>query len=261
MQLIKQKIGEYAEMTGYIHEPNPEMDNIHAYPAVLVLPGGGFRFCSEREGEPVAMAYFAEGYQAFVLDYTTINKKPEAVMSDPMQDVQESLKWIRCNKEQYFVAEKQLALVGFSGGGHLASAVATHGPERPDALILGYPGIIHSDLRALDCPDIIESVNEKTPPTFIFSTRNDFVTPPKHPLAFAKALDEAGIGFELHIFREGNHGLSLAKPLTSGGYTNQVEPAVAQWFRMSVDWLKAEFGEFSVDKTMDHSIFGNWDTR
>ena len=261
MQLIRQKIGEYAELTGYIHEPNSEMSNIHAYPAVLVLPGGGFRFCSEREGEPVAMAYFAEGYQAFVLDYTTITKKPEATMNDPMQDVQETLKWIRRNEEQYFVAEKQLALVGFSGGGHLASAVATHGPERPDALILGYPGIIHSDLRALDCPDIIESVDAQTPPTFIFSTRNDFVTPPKHPLAFAKALDEAGVGFELHIFREGDHGLSLAKPLTSGGFINQVGPVVAQWFKMSVDWLKAEFGEFSVDKTMDYNILDNWDAK
>ena len=143
----------------------------------------------------------------------------------------------------------------------MASAVATHGPERPDALILGYPGIIHSDLRALDCPDIIESVNVQTPPTFIFSTRNDFVTPPKHPLAFAKALDDAGVGFELHIFREGDHGLSLAKPLTSGGYTNQVEPIAAQWFKMSVDWLKAEFGEFAVDKTMEYNILKSWDTK
>ena len=258
MQLMKQKIGEYAELTGYIHEPNTEMDHIDAYPVVLVLPGGGFRFCSAREGEPVAMAYFAEGYQAFVLDYTTVTKKPEATMDDPMKDVQEALKWIRDNKNTYFVAENQLILVGFSGGGHLASAVATHGPERPDALILGYPGIIHSDLRALDCPDIIESVDAKTPPTFIFSTRNDFVTPPKHSLAFAKALDEAGVGFELHIFREGDHGLSLAKPLTSGGFINQVSPVVAQWFKMSIDWLKAEFGEFTVDKTLDYSMPEGW---
>ena len=255
MKLIKEKIGEYGELTGYIHEPSPEMDNIMCYPAVLVIPGGGFRFCSDREAEPVALAYFAEGYQAFVLRYTTVTAKPEATMEDPMRDVQDAIAWIRSHKKEYYVAEKQLAMVGFSGGGHLSAAVATHGEERPDALILGYPGIIHSDLRALDCPDIIECVDEKTPPTFLFSTRTDFVTPPKHAMAFAKALDDAGIGFELHIFREGDHGLSLAKPLTSGGYVNQVNPSVAQWFKMSVDWLKAEFGEFTVDKMMDYSVF------
>ena len=62
------------------------MANIQAYTAMLVLPGGGFRFCSDREGEPVAMAYFAEGYQTFVLDYTTVTKKPDATIEDPMRD-------------------------------------------------------------------------------------------------------------------------------------------------------------------------------
>ena len=35
-------------------------------PGILILPGGGYEFCSAREGEPVAMHYLAEGYNAFV---------------------------------------------------------------------------------------------------------------------------------------------------------------------------------------------------
>ena len=40
-------------------------------PAVVICPGGAYLFCaSENEGDDVAMAFSAEGYQAFVLQYT-----------------------------------------------------------------------------------------------------------------------------------------------------------------------------------------------
>ncbi len=35
-------------------------------PAVLVIPGGSYTFISQREGEPIALKFAAEGYQAFV---------------------------------------------------------------------------------------------------------------------------------------------------------------------------------------------------
>ena len=247
MKIIQENIGEFAQLTGYLHEPNGDMNNIEVYPAIIILPGGGFRFCSDREAEPVAMNYFAEGFQAFVLRYTTTGKKTDAVMEDPMKDVQDTLRLIGERKKDYRVADGKMAILGFSGGGHLAAASATHGPLRPDALLLAYPGILHSDLRALECPDILEAVDDNTPPTFLFGTANDKITPPRHPMAFAKALDDVGVGFELHIFREGVHGLSLAKPWTSGGDSNMVNMTVARWFSMSQDWLKAEFGEFPVE--------------
>ncbi len=246
MKLVQKTIGEHAVLTGYLHEPSQELGNIKAYPAMLVLPGGGFRFCSEREGEPVAMAFFAEGYQTFVLDYTTVTKKPDAVMADPMRDTEEALTLIRGESEEWHIVEGKVAMIGFSGGGHLASAVATHGKERPDVLVLGYPGIIHSDLRALDCPDIVESVDSQTPPTFLFSTRDDQVTPPAHPLAFAQALNTAGVAFELHIFRSGVHGLSLGKTLTSSGFRDNVNADFAAWFPMCVRWLRDMLGDFTV---------------
>lgn len=36
-------------------------------PAVLICPGGGYAFCSDREAEPIALALLARGLQAFVL--------------------------------------------------------------------------------------------------------------------------------------------------------------------------------------------------
>lgn len=246
MRIIKKKLGDYAELTGYLHELNEETDNIKEYPAILIFPGGGFRTCSFREAEPVALAYLAEGYQAFTLKYTTVTDKKDATIEDPMMDAQKALEWIDKCREEYCIGQGRLALLGFSGGAHLAAATATHGPLRPDVLLLGYPGILHSDLRALECPDIVERIDENIPPTFLFGTRDDKVTPPKHILAFAHALEEKNVEFEIHIFRKGEHGLSLAKPLTSAGDKNQVNQDVAQWFSLSVRWLKEMLGEFTV---------------
>lgn len=246
MKLINIEIGNYAKLTGYIHEPSNEMKNIHIYPGIVILPGGGFRICSDREAEPVAAAYFAEGYQVFVLCYTTVTAKPDAVIDDPMQDVQDALTWIRDHAATLYLDESKLAMLGFSGGAHLAAASATHGALRPNALLLGYPGILHSELRALECPDIIESIDERTPPTFLFVSREDKVTPPVHALTFTMELDRYGIDYELHIFKSGPHGMSLAKPITSSGVKEYVNPVFAQWFDMSIDWLKAQFGEFTI---------------
>ena len=246
MKLIQIAIGAHATLTGYLHEKSGEMANIQAYPAMLVIPGGGFRFCSDREGEPVAMAYFAEGYQAFVLDYTTVTKKPDATIEDPMRDAVEALRIIRANAEEYLLNPHKVAMIGFSGGGHLAAAVATHFEERPDVLLLGYPGIVHSDLRALDCPDIPDRVDQNTPSSFIFGTRNDTVVPPVHLLTFATALNQAGVDFELHIFKDGVHGLSLATSLTSNGSASNINPVFNAWFPMSVRWLKDQLGDFTI---------------
>lgn len=246
MKLIRVQLEEHAWMTGCIHEPSEEMANIQAYPVMLVLPGGAFRICSEREGEPVAAAFYAQGFSAFVLDYTTVTKKKDAVMADPMRNVEQALGLIRENSGVWHTDPEKVAMIGFSGGGHLAAAAATHGPLRPDALILGYPGILHSSLRALECPDIIERVDADTPPTFLFGSREDTITPPRHPLAFAAALEKAGVDFELHLFRTGIHGLSLGTAMTSGGDPAFVNPKFAEWFPLCLGWLRGVFGDFPV---------------
>ena len=57
-------------LTAYIHDRSREMPNTDIRPAVLVFPGGGYMFCSDREADPVALAYLAEGYNTFILRYS-----------------------------------------------------------------------------------------------------------------------------------------------------------------------------------------------
>ncbi len=201
---------------------------------------------SAREGEPVALAYFAKGYQSFVLKYTTVTDDPTATIDVPMKETTDSITYLREHATELNLQKNKICLVGFSGGGHLAAAVSTHGAVRPDALILGYPGIVHNDLRAMDCPDICESVDEATPETFMFGMNRDSVTPPQHMLSFAKALDEKQIQFEMHMFKGVGHGLSLGTSLTSSGFAEDVKPRYAKWFDMSIEWLKETFGDFKL---------------
>ena len=68
-------------LTTYVLDDSREMLNGGKRPAVLICPGGAYLSCSDREGEPVAMAFAAMGYHAFVLRYSTYGEhlKPDFV--------------------------------------------------------------------------------------------------------------------------------------------------------------------------------------
>ena len=57
-------------MNCYLHEKVAEYNYGFDRPAVVVCPGGGYQKCAPHEGDPVALQYLAEGYNAFVLYYT-----------------------------------------------------------------------------------------------------------------------------------------------------------------------------------------------
>ena len=49
-------------------------------PMVIVVPGGGYSRCSDRESEPIAMKYLAMGYDACILNYSVSpNRYPTAL--------------------------------------------------------------------------------------------------------------------------------------------------------------------------------------
>lgn len=235
-----------ATLTGYVQDPSPELRNAGIRPAALILPGGGYEFCSDREAEPVAFAYLAEGYNAFVLRYTAGKDHPFA---KAFQDAQAALAYVRGHAGDLNVDPHKVVAVGFSAGGHLAASLGTLAPDKPDVLVLGYPVMIGEHVAHLDplIPGVDEAVTEQTPPTFLFATSNDGVVPAENSLVFALALARHGIAFETHVYVSGEHGLSLAKPLTANGKTGLVEPAVADWFPDSVRFLRRFVGDFPLD--------------
>jgi acetyl esterase/lipase len=237
---------ENVTLTSYLLDYSASMPNTRTRPAVLVLPGGGYQSLSDREAEPIAMAFLGEGYHAFVLRYSV---GEAAVFPKPLEDAEEALALIRAKAAEWGVDPDRVAACGFSAGGHLAAAVGTMGCVRPNALILAYPVILDSmsDGLATRIPSVDKHVDAQTPPAFIFATANDARVPVVNSLAFAAALDRGGIPFELHVFRDGRHGLALAKPLTSSGFRDLVSPQVARWFELCAAWLEKLFGGFAAD--------------
>jgi acetyl esterase/lipase len=233
-------------LTCYLHETSTEMPNVKTRPAMLIFPGGGYRMCSDREAEPVALSFMAEGYQAFVLRYTVGG----SVFNDAFADAENALALIREKAEEWHVDTQKIAVIGFSAGGHLAAILGTSGRVRPAAQILCYPAILEINARSglpFPIPGADKAVTGKTPPTFIFATSEDELSLTEHSLRFALALNAANVPYELHIFQKGRHGLSLAKPLTSGGVKSMGEKRAAEWFCLSVDWLSDIFGDFPTE--------------
>ena len=73
-------------LTAYIQETGGEF-GFSKRPAVLILPGGGYVMCSDREADPVALAYAKAGYQAFILRYTCT---PKGKWPLPLEDYEEA---------------------------------------------------------------------------------------------------------------------------------------------------------------------------
>ncbi len=227
-------------LTTYISDNSEEMKYANTKPAVLVIPSGAYKFCSDREAEPIALAYLAKGFNAFVLRYSLNDK---AAFPTPLNDAEKALQFIRDKADEFHIYPDKIAVCGFSAGGHLAAAVSTMSEEKPNACILGYPCILDSTSPILAKP--VESldryVTPNTPPTFIFAARDDGCVPIKNSLIYADKLDENGVGFELHIFSHGDHGFSLANDTVCDKHWLKICRQNSYWLDRSAEWLKEIF--------------------
>lgn len=238
--------GSRATLTAYLQDVSTEMPMMSGRPAIMICPGGSYEMCSDREAEPIALAYLAEGYNAFVLRYT-VGREVEEVFQKAFADAENALELLRANAKEWNINPKKIAVIGFSAGGHLASCLGSMGKIRPNVILLGYPAIYFEERDEKGRPDSAAYVDRYTPPTFMFSTLEDeAVAPMLHPIRFAVALQKAHVPYEMHIFERGGHGYSLAKTHTAGGKEGLVDANFAQWFPMSINWLKLHMGDFEV---------------
>ncbi|WP_430611740.1 alpha/beta hydrolase [Enterococcus sp. DIV0876] len=222
-------------LTIYLNDQLVAMNRKKARPFILVLPGGGYSFCSEKEAEPIALAFVAKGYHAGVLHY---HVGAHRNFEHALLDAKRAMTEIKNIDAQFKVASDKIAVVGFSAGGHLAAAMSTLLEDKPSLCILGYPAILTSfaEVMKIEAPSLDTCVTPATPPTFLFSTFEDNVVPIENSLRYLAALEENGVPFESHIFQKGRHGLSLATQWVSTT-PEMIDPRFARWFDLSCEWL------------------------
>lgn len=232
-------------LTAYIQAVGGEYRYISRRPSILITPGGGYQYCSERESDPVAMAYLKAGYQVFILRYST---REYAIWPNPLDDYEQAMSLIRSKAEEWCLYPDKIAVLGFSAGGHLAGCAATMSQNRPDAAILGYAvtkkeSIAHCEPTA---PDVVSAVDIHTCPCFVFTTRNDQLVPVENSIEFIQALAHHGVSFESHIYAYGPHGFATGD--SSVQYRSPIICSrVPHWVADSISWLKDIFGDFGVN--------------
>ncbi|MCP3968110.1 MAG: alpha/beta hydrolase [Lentisphaerae bacterium] len=222
--------------------------------AIVICPGGAYTHRAPHEGRDIALRFNEYGYHAFVVQYRVAPNRFPA----PQQDVFRAVKLVRANAEEWKVRPEQIAVCGFSAGGHLAACSGTLFNEispvcnddidkfeqRPDALILSYPVISGSeyghkgsfenlfgkDLSAdkLEKYSLEKRITAETPPTFLWHTVEDAAVPMENSMLFASGLRKHGISVEMHIFPEGRHGLGMLEEV----------PALKVWPELCRTWLK-----------------------
>lgn len=242
METVKITLNEArnVSLTGYIQPVGGEFWGMTERPAIIILPGGGYRYCSEREADPVAFPYLQAGYQVFILRYS-LNE--DAAWDTPLKDYDRAVEVISENAQQWHVDTSRIAVIGFSAGGHLASAAAVGAKIRPKACILGYPVISTTIPWNSTAPDTSKYVDKNTCPCFIFASRNDGTVPIQDSLNFVNALNANGIPFELHIYSYANHGFSTCEPCLNN--RDWCCNRTADWVKDSIEWLREVVGDFT----------------
>lgn len=260
MQVIQQKLsGGHAQLTGFLHQPDK---NAHqtALPAIIIVPGGSYTSIPVGQAESLAMAFAGHGYQAFFLEYTLLSDQTPLDLA-PVFDLAWAVQLIRQRATDWHVDADQLTPVGFSVGGHIVALYNDYWANvlpqtlhvdaavlKPQQVILSYPVIspllgFPKDAATLAkwsaTPTKLaadQHVSATNRPTFIWVTADDPIVPATNSLAYATALAQANVPYELHVFKHGPHGLALANHQTAWK-TDAVQPHAAHWLELALEWL------------------------
>jgi acetyl esterase/lipase len=189
-------------------------------PLIIVCPGGGYNILAfDKEGTEIAEWLNSIGVSAAVLKYRVPKNRAGA-----LEDARRAVRLARQEAVAWQIDPQRIGMLGFSAGGHLTAA-CSNSPDRPDFSILVYPAYLFKEGGIELTGDI--TVDPDTPPAFVVQTLDD----KKHyrsTLAYAAALDAAGVPCEMHLFAKGGHGYGMRKK----------DMPVSRWPQLCADWMR-----------------------
>ena len=220
--------------------------------AIVGIPGGGYSMLSNtHEGTLAADWMNKKGIAYFVVNY----RLPNGDRMIPMSDVWQGIRIVRDSAAVWGINPRDVGIMGFSAGGHLASVISTHSEYdlRPDFTILFYP-VISMDERVShvwSCRNFLGEEGQKdpklvrdfstnnavhrhlTPPACIIMSGDDNVVPPMtNGMTYYTAMRNAGNDCALFLYPTGGHGYGFG---TWFAYHNEMLANLGKW----LDQLKA----------------------
>lgn len=224
--------------------PKPE---VATGAAVIVAPGGGFRWLSMgNEGWEVAQALAAHGVAAFVLKYRlfptpesleefadTQNRTfaaatprpagsaaperprpPRFDLSDQLEDAEAAFDMIVKRAKEWGVDTARLGMMGFSAGAGL-TMYCTLNSKKMD---LDFIAPIYGGMGPVEVP-------KNAPPMFNVIASDDFLFGGQ--FGVIESWFKAGKPVEFHLYQNGGHGFGLGNPNRTSN----------RWFDQYVHWL------------------------
>ena len=199
--------------------------------AWLVCPGGGFRWLAfDHEGTLVAQWLNQQGIAAFILKYRIVRTTDppadasavRAVIPLAIADAEQAMRVIRAHASEWGIAPDRVGVIGFSAGGHLATALAL---ERDAAVRPNFAAPIYPATPEQVAP------GSDAPPVFIVQADDDKSVPTdSHSVLVYLAWKKAGRPAELHIYSRGGHGFGMRKD----------KGPVSSWPDRFHDWLELQ---------------------
>ena len=225
----------------------PEPDKANGA-AVIVAPGGGFRWLSMgNEGWEVAEALANQGIAAFVLKYRlyptpesleefsgSMNRTFEAAaensalsqdearpvqqqrnLSDQLEDAEAAYDLIVNRATEWGVDTSRIGMIGFSAG----AGLTMHSVLNSKKMKLAFIGPIYGGMNAVDVP-------KDAPPMFNAIAVDDFLF--RGEFGIIKSWYEAGLPVEFHLYQNGGHGFGLGNPNRTSN----------RWFEAFMHWME-----------------------
>lgn len=215
--------------------------------AVIVAPGGGFRWLSmANEGWEVAQALADQGIAAFVLKYrlnptpaslegfkesmnqtfaaatppsstskeTAKPAPPRMDLSNQLQDAEAAFALIVKRRVEWGVDTARLGMIGFSAG----AGLTMHATLNSKLMQLDFIGPIYGGMGPVEVP-------KNAPPMFNVIATDDFLF--RGQFGVIDSWYKAGKPVEFHLYQNGGHGFGLGNP----GRTSN------RWFDAFIHWL------------------------
>lgn len=219
---------------------------------ILVLPGGGFHaVATDLEGTEICDWVIQQGMTCVMLKYRTpqvwprVNGKqqrPKVLLG--LEDAQRAMSLLRQQASTYEIDPNKIGVIGFSAGAYLVASMsnteertypltdaADQVAPRPDFAIVAYTARMLDNSKGKNSLELQPwvKISPKAPPTLIIHAMDDPVDDIRQPMAYALALNDAGVPVDMRIYAKGGHAF---------GMRPTADPITTEWPEQVKQWLQ-----------------------